>query len=58
MGLGAIKTGEEKVLAVQPEAEPHSGPAVREQLRARKREAGGAATGEEAPWLLGRGNGE
>lgn len=58
MGLRTIRTGEEKILAVQPEAVPHSGPAVREQLQARKREGARATAGEEALWLLGHGNGD
>ena len=44
-------------MAVQREAVSCSDPAVREQLLARKREGRRAAAGEEAPWLLGCGNG-
>ena len=53
----ATGAGEEEVVAVQREAVSCSDPAVREQLLARKREGRRAAAGEEAPWLLGCGNG-
>lgn len=53
----ATGAGEEEVVAVQREAVSCSDPAVREQLLARKAEGPRAAAGEEAPWLLGCGNG-
>lgn len=44
-------------MVVQREAVSCSDPAVREQLLARKGEGRRVAAGEDAPWLLGSGNG-
>ena len=56
-GLAGPGAGEEEVVVVQREAVSCSDPAVREQLLARKGEGRRVAAGEDAPWLLGSGNG-
>ena len=57
VGQQGHRPGKGGVVAVQRDAVSYSDPAVWEQLLARKKEGTQAAAGEEAPWLLGCGNG-